>query len=286
MRVTHLMNALPLVEISRCCDVHDEPALFESEVFHAGSDPAARDAVGSVASENVVGFYCVFAAVGAVGVGDADPVRAPVAEVGDLDVASQLRAWVVLEVSAQKLFELGLVEHVGLRKTVAAQSGSAAEFCEHLHGTVEQPKSACGAGNLGEPLGDTQAGDDPEDLVVQVHGARLRVHLCPSVQKQAVDAVLRQQGSHGDAGRARPEDDDGNMRDAHAYLTAVRWVPRSIAASSVPTVASTKSPCFRYLSFFDWLLKNAFHFNAGGRSAPMISMGLGGALSAVPTGVR
>ncbi|KAA1250301.1 hypothetical protein F0Q45_10565, partial [Mycobacterium simiae] len=35
-----------------------------------------------------------------------------------------------------------------------------------------------------------------------------------------------------------PEDDDGGYY-RHAYRTAVRWVPRSIVLSSVPTHAST-----------------------------------------------
>ena len=55
--------------------------------------------------------------------------------------------------------------------------------------------------------------------------------------------------------------------------------------SSVATAASTTSPSRRYFGFLACRLKNAFHFIAGGNSEPMISIGLGGADSAVPTGV-
>ena len=41
----------------------------------------------------------------------------------------------------------------------------------------------------------------------------------------------------------------------------------------------------RYFELLACRLKNAFHFIAGGSKEPMISTGLGGALSAVPTGV-
>ena len=70
-----------------------------------------------------------------------------------------------------------------------------------------------------------------------------------------------------------------------AYLTTLRWAPRSMAPSSVAILASTTSPCCRYFELLACRLKKAFHFIAGGSSEPMISTGLGGALSAVPTGV-
>ena len=58
-----------------------------------------------------------------------------------------------------------------------------------------------------------------------------------------------------------------------------------MAPSSVATLTSTTSPCCRYFGLLAWRLKNAFHLIAGGNSEPMISTGLGGALSAVPAGV-
>ena len=58
-----------------------------------------------------------------------------------------------------------------------------------------------------------------------------------------------------------------------------------MAPSSVPTDASITSPLRRYFGLRAWLLKNAFHFTAGGSSEAMNAMGFGGALSAVPTGV-
>src|SRR6202012_1961825 len=71
----------------------------------------------------------------------------------------------------------------------------------------------------------------------------------------------------------------------NAYLTTLRCEPRSITPSSVATAASTRSPPRRYLGFLACRLKTPFHFTAGGSSEPMISIGLGGADSAVPTGV-
>src|SRR6478672_2152200 len=148
---------------------------------------------------------------------------------------------------------------------------------------IQQSQALSGSGDRRELLGDAETRDDTEDLVIEMHGPGLRIHGGPPIEHEAFDAVLRQQRRCGDARRTGADNDDGDGR--HAYFTAVRWVPRSIAPSSVATVASTTSPCWRYLGFLAARLKKAFHLTAGGSNEPMISTGFGGALSAVPTGV-
>jgi hypothetical protein len=63
----------------------------------------------------------------------------------------------------------------------------------------------------------------------------------------------------------------------HAYLTAVRWVPRSIAPSSVATESSMMSPFCKYFGLFAWRLKNAFYSTVGGSGE---AIGFGGAVAA------
>ncbi len=79
--------------------------------------------------------------VGAVDVGDPDAAVVLFGDVEDLDVASQFDAGVALQVGAQQRLEVGLVEHIGLRKTVDRQCGVAAELGEHPHRGVEQTKT-------------------------------------------------------------------------------------------------------------------------------------------------
>ena len=47
----------------------------------------------------------------------------------------------------------------------------------------------------------------------------------------------------------------------------MRWVPRSIAPSSVATEVSTKSPSCRYFGFLACFLKKSLHLSAGGSRA-------------------
>ena len=78
----------------------------------------------------------------------------------------------------------------------------------------------------------------------------LRVDVMPAVEYESLDPVLREQGRRTDAGRAGTDDHDGNAAvGGHANATAVHWVPRSMAPSSVATDASTTSPLRRYLGF-------------------------------------
>ena len=75
---------------------------------------------------------------------------------------------------------------------------------------VDQLQPAGGPGHGGELLGDAEPGQDPVDLVVEVHRPRLGVDPVPAVQDEALDAVLAEQGGGGDAHRAGSHDDDGD----------------------------------------------------------------------------
>lgn len=104
------------------------------------------------------------------------------------------------------------------------------------------------AGRSRELLGDTQPPrQKSEHLVVEVHGARLRIDIDPAVEQQALNAVLRQLCCRRDACRSRADDYHRHEagQSAHANLIRLRWVPSAILPSSVPTVASTTSPSRR-----------------------------------------
>jgi hypothetical protein len=133
------MDALPLVEVRRGGYVDYQPALVEPEIGHAGTDSGAANAVGAVAAQYVVGFDGVFAPTGPVGIGDADASATVGCDVRYLDATAQLGARIPLQVGPQQRFEVGLVEHVGLRKAVAAQAGIAGELGKGVHVCVEQP---------------------------------------------------------------------------------------------------------------------------------------------------
>ena len=283
-RIADLMHALPLTEIGCSCDVDHQPALVELQVAHADADARPRNTVRAVAPEDIGRLDNMLCPIGAIDEGHQDPSLSIVGDVGDLDVAPQFCARVALEVCAQQRFEVRLVEHVRLREAMHAACRVAVKLGQDPRGVVEQSQPERGPGDGRELLGDAETRDDTVDLVVEMHGPGLRIHGGPPIEHEAVDAVLRQQRRRSDASRTGADDDDGGV-GRHAYFTAVRWVPRSIAPSSVATVASTTSPCWRYLGFLAARLKKAFHLTAGGNNEPMISTGFGGALSAVPTGV-
>ncbi len=149
---------------------------------------------------------------------------------------------------------------------------------------VEQSQSECGPGDCREFLGDTETREDTEDLVVEMHRTRLRIHRRPAIEHETVDAVLREQGGGGDAGRACADDDDGNVRASrvpHSGALGTK-VDRAVIGrdTEFDDVAMLK-----YFGFLACRLKNAFHFTAGGSSEPMISIGFGGRTQRGPTGV-
>ncbi len=91
--------------------------------------------------------------------------------------------------------------HAG--RTVALKLG------QHPHRVIQESQASGGPGYRGELVGDAQPRDDAVDLVVQMDRARLRIDARPTVEDQAVDAVLRQQGCGGDTGGPCTHDDDG-----------------------------------------------------------------------------
>jgi hypothetical protein len=100
VRVAHLMDAVPLAEVSRGRDISDDPALFEREIAHARADSAAHEAAGSVASEYVVGHHEVFGPVISIRVADPD-AAVSIGDIGDFDVAAQYCARVPRQIEAQ-----------------------------------------------------------------------------------------------------------------------------------------------------------------------------------------
>ena len=131
----------------------------------------------------------------------------------------------VLEVGPQQVFEFGLVEHVRPRVPVPSVVAGAVEHGEDSVVPVDQLQAAGGTGEGGELFGDAESGEDAVDLVVEVHGPRLRVDVLPAVQDQAVDAVLAEQGGGGEPDRAGPDDDHRNGIGAGALGAAHRRPP-------------------------------------------------------------
>jgi hypothetical protein len=184
------MDALPLVELDRAGHVDDKPALIEVEVVHRGADRGAHHAVGSVAAQNVGGQHRVVFTGDPVGEVDANPALAILGDVGDLDVAAQHDRCLVLEVGAQQLLEVGLVEHVGSGVAVATVVTVTVEHREHPVVAVDELQAPGGPRDGRELLGDPETRQDPVDLVVEEHRPRLWVDAVPAVQDEALDAVL------------------------------------------------------------------------------------------------
>ena len=138
------MHAFPLVELDRAVHVDDQPPLLELEVLHGRADRGANHAVGSIAAQDVGGQHGLVVAGERVGEVHADPAVAVLGDVGDLDVAAHADRGLVLEVGAQQVFELGLVEHVGLWVTVPAVVGGSVEDREHPVVAVDQLQPGVG----------------------------------------------------------------------------------------------------------------------------------------------
>ena len=202
--VAELVHAFPLVELDRAVHVDHQPALLELEVLHRRADRRAHHAVGAVAAQDVGGQHGLVLAGEPVGEVHPDAALAVLGDVGDLDVAAQADRGLVLEVGAQQVLELGLVEHVGPRVPVPAVVAGPVEHREHPVVAVDQLQPAGGPGDGGELLGDAEPHQDPVDLVVEVHRPRLGVDAVPAVQDEALDAVLAEQGGGGDARPGRP----------------------------------------------------------------------------------
>ena len=231
-------------------------SLGERQPVHVRADGRAGGAVGAVAAQHIAGLHGLLAAAHPIQEAHPHPAGLGLGDAGDFDIAPHDRMRIPLEVGPQHRFQLGLVEHVHLREPVGgAGLGAALDLGQHPHVGVDQPKTQPGPGVRGELVADAQPGQDAVDLVVGVHRPRQRIGGFMAVQHQAVNAVLRQQRRGGDAGRAGTDDDHRHeLRHrgrrvvrlrVHEYTTLLRWVPRSMAPSSVATVASTTSPSWR-----------------------------------------
>ena len=144
-------------------------------------------------------------------------------EVEHLDVTAQAGMRVPSEVGAQQLFELGLIEHAGRWKTMASQPGIAVELGQYRHVAIDEPQAVGRAGYLGELAGDPEPGQDPVDLVVEVNRARLRIHLRPAIQHEAVHTVLGQQRGGGHPGGPATDDRDRNMFGMRGIRRSHDW---------------------------------------------------------------
>src|SRR6185295_13836273 len=98
---------------------------------------------------------------------------------------------------------------------VAAMIGIPLQLGQHRQVRLDESQPAAGPGDRSELVADAEAGKDAVDLVVEVDRAELRVDRVPSVQDQARDVVLGEQGGGGQAGGACADDDDGDHRGAH-----------------------------------------------------------------------
>jgi hypothetical protein len=132
---------------------------------------------------------------------------------GDLDTASDGGGGVSAEVVAQQLFQVGLVEHVGLGVAVPALVGVAVELGQHPHVPVHQAEPEAGTGDGGDRVAEAQSSKGAVDLVVEVDGARLWIDRLPALQHEALDAVLGEECRGGQSRRPRADDDYGNVHD-------------------------------------------------------------------------
>ena len=157
-----------------------------------------------------------------VGESHLDPLLLVLNDIRDVDIAAQFRMWILLQVLPQQGLEFGLVEHVRLREPVDALSGIALKLGQQAQIVVDQPQPHGRSGDRAEFRADSQARNDAVDLVVQVHGPRLRIGTHIPVQHEAPNPVLSQQGRHRDPCRTGTDDD---YRDDSGVLT-VMWVPQ------------------------------------------------------------
>ena len=107
-----------------------------------------------------------------------------------------------LDPGEQQFFQVGLVEHVGLREAVLAGLLVAAELGHHVVPGVQQAQSAAGAGPGQEALAHADPVQDPGDLVVQVYRAGQRVGLPVAFQQGDGNPGVGEQEGRGTPGRA------------------------------------------------------------------------------------
>ena len=124
----------------------------------------------------------------------------------------------------QQLFQVGLVEHVGLGEAVHACL-LPAEFGHHLVPGVEQAQPAARPGPGQEAVADAETVQDPGDLVVEVHRARQRMRLEVAFQQGDRDRRSRRAAGR----RWQPT--------GPAPTTMTGWAPGRPARGTGPSLA-------------------------------------------------
>lgn len=151
------------------------------QVLPHGADGVTGETARTVAAEDGVGPQVLLLVAAVATKGDPDRARRIVRSVGvpcdglgdghNLHSAPQLALRAARQGVTQQAFQLGLVEHAGLREAVVSVHGPR-EFGDHAAPGVQQPQSGRRAGEGGELLVDTGALQDPADLIVHDDGAR------------------------------------------------------------------------------------------------------------------
>jgi len=131
VRVAHLVDAVPLVQFRVSGHIDHQPPLLEPEVFHRRTDGGADQAVGAVAAEDETRLHPALLAGDAVGERHPAPPGPDRDDLGDLGIGPQHRARVALQVRPKQSFELGLIEHTGLRVAIGALGAGTVELRHH-----------------------------------------------------------------------------------------------------------------------------------------------------------
>ncbi len=128
---------------------------------------------------------------------------------GHFGAAPEADQRVLVDPGEQQLFQVGLVEHVGLGEAVLAGQLITAELGHHEVPGVQQAQSAAGPGPGQEALAHADPVQDPGDLVVQVDRPGQRVGLPVAFQQGDGNPGVGEQEGRGTPGRAGADDDDG-----------------------------------------------------------------------------
>ena len=95
------MDALPLVELGGRRHIDHQPTLLEFQVFHAGADRGADQAVGAITAEQVPRLHTVLLTADPIGERDLHSVGADLNGFGHLGIAPQNGVRVMLQVRPQ-----------------------------------------------------------------------------------------------------------------------------------------------------------------------------------------
>lgn len=107
MRVAHLVDSLPLVQVGIGRHVDHEPALLELEIVHRRADRGTDQAVGAVAAQDEARRHPVFLAAGPIGEGNPGALGPDLDDLGHLRVGTQHRVRMVRQVRPQQPLDSG-----------------------------------------------------------------------------------------------------------------------------------------------------------------------------------